>query len=595
MKPWALGVFLWALGGVSSVRAAPIDENIETLRKRPTGMDVDAWKKARREIAGELGEVRSEQAVTALIEIVDTERYDAVLSIAIESLAKQGDPRAIPSLQRVYADRSIDTFVREEARKAIEALGGTPQDDARLVGSAAVAGGAATGQLSGPQLGTMGEASVEADQLGPAPTVAPLPTSVRTRDRDIAFVLGDLSLGVNAPLRSAGAGRDVGNPVLADVGLGALASYVDERHRWGWSAEGLLTGNLRNGDLTSAPAGDGDDDGDTLYIRQGLSGSAEAHLYFGKTDVHAFAAVGLDERVSHANIEDLDGTGPDEGELTDTRFALDVVPAGGFGWGRYLNAAADVQIDAIVAALTAENILSKPLDGPTKRRIQEALYRHAHEFSTYPRLARVLGILQAGGFLARRPGPRLVHRLRSILEDPSYFSRMRGILVRAGFLYGAALLQDDYFRRQGDHLGAPYLQFQSGFQIDRERQIGGDLRFWYDVIGPLQGFTTDAGARYTRFLHGRYDDYRGHWFAGARGGVSQRQYRDDADGDGDPDDDNLNLGYRAVLEGGYAFGFRRGSEIAIEGHAGVDSGRFIAGAGLALRFGLVRSSVSLPP
>jgi hypothetical protein len=554
------------------VRAAPIEDDLELLRTRPTGMDEKTWRAKRREVAAELGKSRSKDAVDALIEIVETERYDSVLSIAIEGLGEQGDPRAIPSLQKIYRDRSIDTFVREQAGEAIVKLGGTPADDARLAGGAGTVQGEAD-LLTGPQLGTMGEASVEPEPLEELGKDAPLPDNLRARARDFGFVLGTLDLDVDT--------RITQQPVLADAGLGAYARYLDERQRWGWTVRGTLDGRVANGDITSAPSAGAGDDGDVLFISERLGGDAEAHVYFGRSDFHAFAGLGLEQRLLRVGIEDLDGG--NESSLTDTRLSLDVIPAGGIGWGRHLDAGSDLMVDAIVEALETENILAKPLDPTARKAIRDAVYRRANAWSTWPRVAAVLAILEEGGFLARRAGARLVHRLRSVLEDPSLVGRPKGILVRAGFLYDAAILQSDYLRR-GDGVGAPFLQLVAGFPVHRERQIDADARFWYDAIGET-GFTLDAGALYTRFFHTKFDDYRGAWFTGLRGGISHRELADL------PDDVDPRIGYRGVGTAGYAYGWNRGSEIRVSGTAGVDSGGFVASVGLGLRFGLVRASV----
>lgn len=584
-----IGVAIGALVGVlglapGSAAAAPGSGSaeIEILRTRPTGMEEAEWRKQRRDAAAKLGEVRSKEAVDALVEVVQTERYDAVLSIAIESLGKQGDPRAIPALQAVHADRSLDTFVRAEAAKAIVALGGTPRDDARLVGEATPGGGGSEDVLGGPQLGTMGEASVAGPEEESDPTASdkPLPANLRARGREFAFVLGRLDLDVNT--------RSGQQPVLADGGLGALARYVDERQRWGWTVRGDLGARIVNGDITSAPDAmeGGDDTGDTLVVGQSLVGVGDIHVYFGKTDVHAFAELGISQRLTHVNVEDFGGG--NQSTLSDTRFALDLVPAGGLGWGRYLNAGSELMVDAIVDALKTENILAKELDADARKALRDAIYRRSNSFSAWPRLSAVLGVLRARGYLARRPGPRLVHRLRSIVEDPSYLERNRGIRVRAGFLYDVALLQKDFVNREGDGVGAPFVQFDAGIQLGLERQILVDTRLWYDVIG-LRGFTTDTGATYTRFLHTKFHDYAGNWFAGIRGGVSSREFPSR------PEDlPRPRIGYRATAKAGYAYGFRRGSEIGLVGEAGVDSGAFVVGLGIGLKIGIVRGSVMSP-
>ncbi|MBC8073526.1 MAG: hypothetical protein IAG13_34715, partial [Deltaproteobacteria bacterium] len=428
-----------------------------------------------------------------------------------------------------------------------------------------------------PQLGTMGEASVSTEEQGdPTAGDKPLPANLRAREREFAFVLGQLDLGVNTMAKQ--------QPLLADGGLAARARYLDERARWGWSVRGELSGRVRNGDVTSL-AQMGEDTGDTLYVGQALAGVGEVHVYFGKTDVHAFAELGLSERLVRVSVENFnDGQ---QSRLSDTRFALDVIPAGGLGYGRYLNYGSELMIDAIVDALRAENILAREPDADARKALRDAVYRRSNAFSSWPRTSAVLAVLQARGLLARRPGPRLVHRIRSVVEDPSYLDRPRGIRVRAGFLYDAPIAQSDRNGR-GDGLGAPFLQFEAGFQPRLEHQILVDTRFWYDVIG-ARGFTTDTGATYTRFLHTKFHDYAGQWFAGIRGGVASREIQNLPDGVDQP-----RLGYRATGRGGYAFGFRRGSQVSVVAETGVDSGAYVLGLALALQIGIARGSVWNP-
>jgi hypothetical protein len=569
-----LGALVLLLGTPAVALAAPIDDDIELLRTRPTGMEEADWRAKRRDVARKLGDARSSRAVDALIEVVETERYDALLTISIDALGKQGDGRAIGPLQKILRDRSYDAFVRESAADAIRELGGTPDDGSRPAAGGATVGGESD-VLSGPQLGTMGEASVEPEPLEDVGRDKPMPDNVRARARSFGFALGQLDFDLDTRIDQ--------QPLLADGGLGAFARYVDERQRWGFSVDGRLDGRIANGDLTSAPSGAGGDDGDVLLITERLAGDAEAHVYFGKTDVHAFGALGFEQRLTRIGVESLDGG--NQSSLSQTRLTMDAIPAAGLGWGRHLDAGSDLLVDAVLAALSTENILAKPLDEASRRKIRDAVYRRSNAWSSYPRLAAVLAVLSEGGHLARRPSPRLVHRLRSILEDPSFLDRKRGIVVRAGFLYGAPILQRD-LQGRGDGVGAPFVQWLAGFPIHRERQIDADTRFWYDAVGET-GYTVDAGALYTRFLHTKLDDYRGQWFAGLRGGVSHRTL--DV-----PDDVDPRLGYRAIGQAGYAYGFNRGSEIRVTGRAGVDSGGFVAGAGLALTFGLVRASVIHP-
>jgi hypothetical protein len=576
------GLLLLALGTIAMpvvAAAAPAAEpsDIDVLRARPTGMDDAEWRKRRREIAADLGNSRDPQAADALIEIVETERYDAVLSIAIEGLGKIGDQRAVEPLQKVYGDRSLDDFVREDAKKALEALGARPREDPRAGGIVTGGGAGDDGLLGGPQLGTMGEASVAPEDTDdPTRTDKPLPANIRAREREFGFVLGSVDLQVNT--------LSAQQPILADGGIAARARYVDERQRWGWSVRGMLSARMRNGDVTAAPEM-GEDTGDTLYVGQALQGAGEAHVYFGKTDVHAFGELGLSQRLVHVAVDDFGGG--QQSSLTDTRFALDVVPAGGLGYGRYLNQGSDIMVDAIIDALRKENILAKEPTPEDRRTIRDAVYRRSNTFSAWPRTQAVLAVLRTRGLLARRAGARLVHRIRSVVEDPSYVDRPKGVRVRVGFLYDAPIGQSDVQRR-GDGVGAPFVQLEAGVQLGLERQILIDTRLWYDVIG-VRGFTTDTGATYTRFLHTKFHDYAGQWFAGVRGGISGRD-RDDLPDDVEPS----RIGYRAVGQAGYAFGFRRGSQIAVSADTGVDSGAYVLGLGLALQIGIARGSVWNP-
>ncbi|MBX7084144.1 MAG: HEAT repeat domain-containing protein [Nannocystaceae bacterium] len=576
-----VGLVAWLSSGGAAVAAGPAEDapsDLEILRARPTGMEEDEWRKRRREIAAELGERRDREAVEPLIEIVQSERYDAVLSIAIESLGKIGDARAVAPLQQVYADRSIDNFVREDAAAALAALGAKPRDDARLApGSPGSTGGGDDGLLGGPQLGTMGEASVAPEeQADPTRGDKPLPANLRAREREFAFVLGSLDLAVDTQSRQ--------QPLLADGGVGARARYLDERTRWGFSVRGELGSRVRNGDATNL-AEMGNDTGDLLYVGESLAGAGEAHVYFGRTDVHAFGELAVSQRLAHVGVENFGGG--QQSNLSDTRFSIDLVPAGGLGYGRYLNRGSDQMVDAILDALRAENNLAREPDADTRRALRDAVYRRSNTFSSWPRTAAVLGVLQAKGLLARRAGARLVHRIRSVVEDPSYLDRPRGVRIRAGFLYDAALAQKDRTRR-GDGVGAPFLQLDAALQFGLERQLLIDTRFWYDVIA-RRGFTTDTGATYTRFLHTKFHDYAGQWFTGLRGGVSGREYGDLPDGVDEP-----HIGYRATARAGYAYGFRRGSQVSLVGETGVDSGAYVLGLAIGLQIGIARGSVWNP-
>jgi hypothetical protein len=298
--------------------------------------------------------------------------------------------------------------------------------------------------------------------------------------------------------------------------------------------------------------------------------------------------------VTHASVEDdlddMDGN-DDESAVTDTRFAIDLAPSGGFGFGRYLNAGSDLMLDAFERVLEDENILSRPLEIEDRRAIGRAIFDYSNDRSSYPRVSRAVAILQEGGYLVRSPSPRVIYRLIRVIDDPTFVDRPKGPLVRVGFVYGIPLVQNDYLRRANGIVGAdtavagPVARFDMGIQLDIERQILIDTRVFYDALGDVTGFTTDSGATYTRHFHGRWSDYLGAWYVGLRGGASKRFFElaDTAAEEG--------IGYRAMALAGYAYGFNRGSRIDVGVQVGVESGAFIVGAGLGLRFGIARGSV----
>src|SRR5262249_45515792 len=108
-------------------------------------MDEDTWREKRRDAARELGELGDKKAVDPLLEVVQSERFDAILEIAIQSLGKLGDNKAVPALSRIADDPSIETYVRDTAREALRKLGAAPADTSggnKGVGGERTAGGA---------------------------------------------------------------------------------------------------------------------------------------------------------------------------------------------------------------------------------------------------------------------------------------------------------------------------------------------------------------------------------------------------------------------------------------------------------------------
>src|SRR5262249_38956460 len=136
------------------------------LRKKPKGMDEDTWREKRRDAARELGELGDKKGVEPLLEVVDAERFDAILEIAIQSLGKLGDSKAVPALTRIAGDPSVETYVRDTAREARRKLGA-----ARAEGGGKTGGGGAGG--SGGQVDLASLVKTEGQAVGLPPLSPP--------------------------------------------------------------------------------------------------------------------------------------------------------------------------------------------------------------------------------------------------------------------------------------------------------------------------------------------------------------------------------------------------------------------------------------
>jgi len=123
------------LPALVAVQNPQVDADITLLLKKPKGMDEDIWREKRRDDARELGDLGEKKAVDPLLEIVQAERFDAILEIAIQSLGKLGDAKAVPALQRIADDPSIETYVRDTAREALRKLGAAPAESGGNIGT----------------------------------------------------------------------------------------------------------------------------------------------------------------------------------------------------------------------------------------------------------------------------------------------------------------------------------------------------------------------------------------------------------------------------------------------------------------------------
>ena len=109
-------------GSSHTAIAANADTLLQLLKKKPSGMTRETWLEQRREAVRELGKLRERRAVPILLRIVRGERFDVILERAIDALGNIRDRRAVAPLRALLGDPSVDSYVKDAARRALAKL-----------------------------------------------------------------------------------------------------------------------------------------------------------------------------------------------------------------------------------------------------------------------------------------------------------------------------------------------------------------------------------------------------------------------------------------------------------------------------------------
>jgi hypothetical protein len=543
-----------------AARADEVGDLINVIERQPAGMDRITWKEKRRDAAKKLGASGDPRAVTALIEVVETETFDIIGEIAIDALAELGDPAAIPVLAAVAADPARDTAQRDKAERALARLGTAP--------------GRATGEPE-PRLVDPGRGPPRSDDRAAGPR---WDDDVLAASEELTFAAGAASLSWDSVRRRTTFDLDV---------AGHFRRSVDrERSAIVYGADAAVLGATRNPEgrqvsrlVGAVAAAHGELRG---YARSGIYG-----VVFGTARLEATRLTYVDD----------DDPGQDN---FDRWYALDLQLALGGGWGRVLDVGTRLRVARIASALERGRALGRPIDDELARRLQSAWWTTRGDLGGHRRLTTTVRILRDAGVLLGEPDAGTTYELLQILDDPQLDGRASGIDVQLAF--GEGLLER--WRFPAEERPGP----AEGLADGRVESLLIRARFARQL-----GDTSDVGAE----VHGRYrvlapDDppTPSPWSLGARGRWRTFVYGDHFDPTGALDvaaqlvvsDDDLaatDLGVRLGGELGWTWIVSRASTVRVAAAATVDAGELFVGARLEAAYGLLdgayaRSSTSPP-
>lgn len=394
---------------------------IELVRRRPDGKDRNTWRDERRDAARELGDSGDKRAVPVLVEIVETEAFDAVGEIAIVALGKLGDPRAIPALQSVVADSSRDRFVRKAARSSLEKLGASPStsddDNNDEDDTSALASTGLTSLSSGSAIGS------ESLKLAPA--------------------FGDDMLEARDELTIAvGQSRLEYDTISSEASLNGQASshYLRLRER-----KQLALRYEGRGDVVAGAVNYEGDDASSRLASVNLAGAAEARLY-----TKGGTLFGLGRATALVGVDYLYINRPGPDNSTREKFlAADLALAIGGGYGRVINLGESMRVVRIEEVLRRRKILGRAISSELSERIMRAWWQLRHEQGFHDRLTATVALLREAGVLLGEPDAGASYAILQVLQDGQLNQRTRGLKVQLAIGESLLMRDDDLGLEEG--------------------------------------------------------------------------------------------------------------------------------------------------
>ncbi|HLU66710.1 MAG TPA: HEAT repeat domain-containing protein [Kofleriaceae bacterium] len=545
-----------------------VDELIALVERKPDGMTRDQWREKRRDAARELGKLGDRRAVPALIKVVETEEFDVVGEIAIESLGLLGDARAAPVLQKVIEDPSRDRYVREAARKALRRVGG-PAD----TGGGAPAN---TGSDPAAAAGTDTDTGTDTDAAAAA---APAPTSgldaifddaeqeiprgpafdddILGATERITFALGGVRLAYDTVRET---------PTLdGDVALGWERTRDRERSATRLAVDG------------AAVAGVTDYPGAGQSSRYGLvvaSGVAEARLYAEGRPVYGLAAAGLAISFEHIKVN-RPGT---DADVSETLLGLDAEVAIGGGYGRVLDVGEALRLRRIELLLRRARALGRPITPDLAERILATWWALRGELGAHRRLTATVALLREAGVLLGEPDASLTYQILQVLLDGQLARRPRGLDIQLG-VAESYLVRDDALPVEDGRIESVFAGARYGSQsTDGTREIVGRAIARYRVLpedGDPTPWSAVATAAYRTYFYSRWSDPVGALELTAEVGASDDGY------------DGSEIASRLGAGVGWLWSPNRASRFRVSGQARWETGELFLGAAFEVTYGLL--------
>ncbi len=530
---------------------AEVDRLIDLIRTKPSGMDRDTWKEKRRDAARKLGRLGDRRAVPVLIEVVETEDFDAIAEIAIEALGKLGDDSAVPALQAVYADKSRDRYVRNLAAKSLEQLGAEPEgglddDDDQ---------GAGAGKVVTPPVGG-GEKT--------APTSAPPATGddILASTEHLTFAAGALSFQYDTL-------QD--RPAL-DGNLAASYQRTVDRPSWAY----------RYGAGADAAGGVLDYDGDdnsSRYATLQTHGTADARFYLRGRPLYALVESALGVEISSVRIN---RPGPDN-TTHELLFGADLHAGLGAGYGRVIDVGAGLRLRRLEQVLERGKVLGRPINPQLAERVLRAWWRLRGEVSGYSQLVETVALLREAGVLLGEPDAGTSYELLQVLTDGQLDHRLRGYDVNLA-LAESYLIRDDVLPVEDGRIESVLLHARYGHQSPTgSDELLGEASLRYRILAEDTDPTPWAAAATAAWRHYRYGSHFDPLGALEIAGEVAAANDDAPTAAGE----TTKMATRVAGRLGWIFTFNRASTVRASASLAIESGEWFLGLGIEGTYGLL--------
>ena len=462
----------------ASGQSAAAEPLLAILKRRPANLDQETWRTQRREAARELGRQRERRAVPLLLGIIEKERFDVILEIAIDALGNIGDRRAIEPLRGLLADPSLDAYVRDAVAGALKKLG-----------SAASAPSVKKNPRRARRSAKSAEGGKEANGSEPSEKrgFARLPDlrlaepndDLLSRSQRLELLLGSA--------RFDWEGRT--ERTQLDLALGGHYLLREERKTLGMTIDAA-------GDLGFATISPKAADASTWQLTHQLQVNPELRFYPFQKDLpllfgQVSGGAGYGMRFDSAPNA-LDNA---------FRFASTLAIAVAPGYGRVIDIASKLRLDRIVYVLRQAGLLEPVvnIDRTTANQIFAMWFQLRDKIGSYSRLGYTLRLLRKANLLRDEVDPATAYKLIRILDDPQLFDRRQGYSFRLGYGYARTILLD------GPDLDLGYLFSTASWhrQVGTSRELGAEARFVWSHVGEPDTVSVTFDGYYNWYRYNR--------------------------------------------------------------------------------------------